>query len=186
MSKVMEHWDNLLRQAVTKDEDDRENAIFQIGLILERHYQPNQDAPDLYETNLSRELLRLVLENSRQQDTILYLITLVKNQPQDAASLIYAVRRSNPVFFIQPLLALLNDKGADLGNDAAYEVVLALESCIKSNNETVIAALRAAELSPLLNTWADGSDTLLGGKTKRMMVRLNKLVNPAESEQDIS
>ncbi len=182
MSKVMEHWENLLRQAITKDEDERENAIFQIGLILERHYQPNQDAPDLYEANLSRELLRLVIDDSRQQDTILYLTTLIKNQPEDAASLIYAIRRANPVWFIQPLLTLLDTYGDQLTNDAAYEVVLAFESCIKSNNESVFAALRAANVTPLLTTWADGSDTLLGGKTKRMMVRLKQAMNPAGSE----
>lgn len=182
MSRVMEHWEETLRQAVAKDEDDRENAIFQIGLVLERHYQPNQDAPDLYETNLSRELLRLVLDEKRQQDTILYLITLVKNQPQDAASLIYAVRRSNPALFIQPFMTLLHEYGTQLSNDAAYEVVLALDSCIKSEDESVIAALRSSDLTPLLETWADSKDTLLGGKTKRMMVRLNHLINPASSE----
>jgi hypothetical protein len=182
MSKVMEHWDNLLRQAIAKDDDERENAIFQIGLILERHYQPNQDAPDLYETNLSRELLRLVLDESRQQDTLLYLITLVKNQSQDAASLIYAIRRANPALFIQPLLKLLGDYGQALTNDAAYEVVLALEACIKAQDDNVVAALRAAELAPLLTVWADGSDTLLGGKTKRMMVRLKQVITPAGSE----
>jgi hypothetical protein len=72
----LEAWDELLRDAVSSDEDEQENALFLIGLILERHHKPNSDAPDLYESHLSRELLRLVLADNRQQAAVIYLAKL--------------------------------------------------------------------------------------------------------------
>lgn len=123
MSKIMQAWDNLLRQAVDKDDDTRQYAAFQIALILERHYQPNQDAPTLYEEHLSRELQRLTLSVDRQRDAVQYLLQLATNNLSMADTYLYGVTLSNPELALPQLLDWVVAHGASLNDDAIYQVV---------------------------------------------------------------
>src|SRR5262245_15822588 len=137
MVKPMEAWEELLRQAIDDDIDERENYIFQIGLVLERHSGPNLVAPDLYEENLSRALLRLTLDDARHEAAVVYLATLVKNYPESAESYLYAIGRAKPQFMVVPLLKLLKESARRLSPEAAYEAVKALDACLKAGGEVV-------------------------------------------------
>lgn len=158
----MEAWEELLRQAIDPDVDERENIIFQIGLVLERHSNPNLVAPDLYEENLSRALLRLTLDEERHRAAVVYLATLVKTEPESAESYLYALSRAKPDYLIVPLLQLLREQGKRLHPEAAYQAAKALNNCLKTGSQVVIDAIKANDPSALLTQWADGDDDELG------------------------
>lgn len=151
----LEAWEELLRDAVSSDEDEQENALFLIGLVLERHHKPNSDAPDLYESNLSRELQRLVLAENRQQAAVIYLAKLVETEPDAAPSALYALRRAKPAIYVEPLLAMLAKHGKSLDPDAAYEACEALLTCGKNPPPNLREALKAYDPTPLLDHWAE-------------------------------
>jgi hypothetical protein len=176
-------WEDLLRDAVSSDDDERENALFQIGLILERHNRPNPDAPELYESHLPRELLRLVLPDVRQKAAVVYLAKLVETQPDDAASALYAMRRAKPIFYIEPLLQLLVERGKQLKTSAAYEAAEALLTVAKQPPSTLKDLLKAHDPSALLDIWAEGKDDELADKADWALEKLEPYL-PSDGEAE--
>jgi len=176
MVKPMEAWDVLLRQAIDPDLDERENVIFQIGLVLERHSRPNLTAPDLYEENLSRALLRLTLDDARHQAAVVYLITLVRNHPESAESYLYALSRAQPEFLVVPLLNLLHECGRKLAPDAAYQAALALDNCVKTGGEKIVEAIKGSNPSALLKQWTESDDDDLADKADRVLAKVEAIL----------
>jgi hypothetical protein len=180
--KPLEAWEELLRQAIAKDFDEQQHALFQIGLILERHSRPNTDAAGLYDENLTRELLRLTLDDERQAAAVLYLATLVRNKPEHTKSFLYAISRAKPEHIITPLLALLRERGKTFAPDAAYQAVVALEACIKAGGAAMMAALRADDPSDLLDEWAESPQTMLADKADWVLEKIEKLLDEGDKE----
>jgi hypothetical protein len=178
----LEAWDELLRDAISSDEDEQENALFLIGLILERHHRPNADAPDLYESHLSRELLRLVLADNRQQAAVIYLAKLVETQPDASSSALYALRRAKPAFFIEPLLELLAKHGKSLNPDAAYEACEALIASAKQPPANLKEALAANDPTDLLDHWAEIGDEDLADRADWAWQKLSSYLPNADED----
>lgn len=175
MSKIMETWEEVLREAIAKDFDVQEMALFRIGLVLERHNNPNQDAPYLYETNLQRPLLRLVLDESRQRDTIQYLVTLARQQRPTLSTCLYALSCAQPPLLVQPLVDLLNEQGMGYDETAAYQAALAVERCLNAADDpAVAAAFRSVDLTPLLEHWSAAKDKSLAAKASRLKERIDE------------
>ena len=180
----LDAWEDLLRDAVSSDEDEQENALFLIGLILERHHKPNADAPDLYETHLSRELLRLALADVRQKAAVVYLAKLVETQPEAGASALYALRRAKPLFYIEPLLDLLAKHGKSLKPDAAFEVCEALITSAKQPPANLKEALMAFDPTDLLDQWAETGDEDLADRADWAWQKLSPYLPNAEPDED--
>lgn len=176
MSRIMEAWEALLREAISTDYDDQQNAVFQIGLVLQRHNPYVIPEGDVYEESLSRELLRLTLNDSRQTDTVVYLAQLVKNHPKQADSFLFALGNAQPKIVIEPLLKLLQEVGAKLKHDAAYQALMALEAAIRDGGTTIVPALKAHDISNLLNDWAESPDDLLADKADNVDNKIQKLI----------
>lgn len=176
MSRIMAAWEAVLREAIATDYDDQQNALFQIGLVLQRHNPHIKPESDVYEESLSRDLQRLALDENRQKDTVIYLAQLVKNHPKQADSFIFAMSNAQPKILIEPLLTLLQEVGAKLKTDAAYQALLALEGAIRDGGDTIASVLKAHDISGLLDTWADSSDDLLADKAVSVENRIEKLI----------
>ena len=176
MSRIMEAWEAVLREAIAADYDDQQNALFQIGLVLQRHNPHIKPESDIYEESLSRELQRLTLDEKRQTDTVIYLAQLVKNHPKQADSFFFAMSNAQPKVLLSPLLTLLLEVGKKLNSDAAYQALLALDSAIRDGGDTVATALKANDISGLLDTWADSSDDLLADKAISVENKIAKLI----------
>jgi hypothetical protein len=175
MSRVLEAWDQLLRQAVSRDFDEQQYALFQIGLVLQRHNPHVQPETDVYEQELSRDLLRLALDEGRQRDTVTYLCALAKNHPGAADGILYAMSNAQPGILIAPLLQLLKDMGNKLKGDAAYQALLALDGALRIGGQVVRDALQQYDLNELLEKWATSGDDLIvekAGKVKRQIGRI--------------
>lgn len=172
----MDVWEQTLRDVIDRDIDVRENALFQIGLVLERHNHPMEDGN--YEGNLPRELMRIVLDDSRQADTIKYLVTLARNAPNQSTTVIYAMCRAQAKLLIQPLLELLREKGNALPSEAAYEALQGLNECLKLGSESIVAALKAQNPREWIARWLNSSDALLAEKAGFSLARLDALLSP--------
>ena len=172
----MEAWEQVLREAIAQDYDEQQNALFQIGLVLQRHNPHVIPEGDVYEDSLSRELLRLTLNDSRQTDTVIYLAQLVRNHPKQADSFLFAMGNAQPKIVIEPLLQLLQDVGAKLKNDAAYQALMALDAALRDGGDDMTAALKAHDISDLLDKWADSKDELLADKADSVDNKIHRLL----------
>ncbi|MEL6310289.1 MAG: hypothetical protein AAFQ52_19275 [Chloroflexota bacterium] len=72
-SRVMEAWEDVLKEAVSSDFDEQQFALVRIGMVLQRHNPRVQMPSDAPEDMLSRELIRLTLNERRQADAVEYL-----------------------------------------------------------------------------------------------------------------
>ncbi|MCS6836044.1 MAG: hypothetical protein NZ750_08510 [Anaerolineae bacterium] len=181
MSRIMEVWEQTLRLAVDRDVDERENALFQIALVLERHSNPMEDKN--YEGNLPRELVRLVLDERRQADTIHYLVALVRNKPGDSATVLFALSKARPYLLIGPLLALLRDKGMQFPSEANYEALQALDACLKDGSEAIVQAVRANSPREWLLRCTESKDDLLVHKAHFALARLDAMLSPPSTSE---
>jgi hypothetical protein len=176
MSRIMDSWEQTLRDVIDRDMDVRENALFQIGLVLERHSKPMEDGN--YEGNLPRELMRIVLDEQRQADTVKYLVTLARNVPNQSTTVLYALCKAQPPILIQPLLELLREKGNALPSEAAYEALQGLNACLRVASEPIVAALKARNPREWISRWLENSDELLAEKAGFALSRLDALIPP--------
>lgn len=176
MSRLIDSWNDLLRQVGSSDFDEQQMALFQIGLILERHHAPQEYATDIYEAHLSRDLLRLVLSEERQADTLEYLIAMLSRDPEHAENYIYTMGRARPSLLINPLLELICEKGSVLSEDAAYEAVKSLWACLNSNVTTTAIAINGCDPSDQLDDWAESDHRELALLADRVLDRVEEFL----------
>jgi hypothetical protein len=172
---MIEAWDQLLRDAISKDFDTQQFALFQIGLVLQRHNPYVKPESDVYEETLSRDLLRLALDEKRQLDAVVYLMTLVRNYPGVADGILFAAGNAQPKILSTPLLNLLKEIGTKLKGDATYQALLALDGVLKVGGDSVRDAFKQVDLASLLEKWAESGDELTAekaGKVQRQITRL--------------
>jgi hypothetical protein len=181
MSRIMQAWEQVLRDAVASDYDDQQHALFQIGLVLQRHNPHIIPDSDVYEETLSRELMRLTLNHQRQRDAVDYLVTLVSNKPASADAFIYAMSNAQPLILAEPLIALITRKGATLSDDAAYQALMALEGILKYGAEAESEQVIESDIYTVIDDWADRDDALLGDKADNVLDKLDDL---AEDEDN--
>lgn len=175
MSRVMAAWQAVLRQAADSDFDEQQHALFQIGLVLERHnLAGQQQSAHLYEENLPRELLRLTLSLDRQRETVEYLAAMAVKHRRQADSFLYALGRAQPAAMIVPLLTLIQDNGTALPAAAAYQAVTALNNALNQagDDDTVQSALAHHDPRPQLIAWSEHSDDDLAARAARVLAKL--------------
>jgi hypothetical protein len=175
MSRVMDAWNAVLREAVSRDYDEQQFALFQIGLVLQRHNPHVQPESDVHEETLSRELLRLTLNHDRQRSVVKYLADSVVRYPEHAGSFLYAMGNAQPMILVAPLLELIQAQGTTWDASTAYQALLALHGCLRHGDAAVKEAIQDAELDNLLIRWANSSDELLSEKAQVIQQRLQHL-----------
>lgn len=172
----MQAWEAVLREAVSRDEDEREFALFQIGLVLQRHNTTFTIESDVHEETLSRELLRLALNPQRQKDAVEYLATLVRNHPKQADGYLFALSNAQPALVAAPLLALIAEMGARLNSKARYHAVMALEGVLRHADDAIKAALQTHDVTDILAEWEADKDELLASRTSRVLDMIDDVV----------
>jgi len=173
MSRIMQAWEELLREAISSDFDDQQFALFQIGLILQRHNPNIPKESDVYEETLSRELMRLSLDESRQQDTVTYLVTLLETQPQAAASLLYTLSQAQAHLATEPLRDAILARYKKFDNEAIYQALMALDTVRKNDDDAAELLAKSTRLQGLLTKWSEHDDDLIAGKAESLLGKLN-------------
>lgn len=184
MSRIMEAWEQVLRDAISSDYDEQQYALLQIGMVLQRHNPNLTMDSDAEEETLSRELLRLSLNDERQADTVKYLVTLVEKKPKDADSFLYVLGNAKPKVLVEPLLQLLLDLGEKLKPDAAYQALNALAGVIKYSDDTVKQAFNQYDIIPLLDDWSESDDELVADKADLIADKIVDLLDDETEERE--
>lgn len=156
----------LLETLKNKDFDIRENALFQLGLMLERsnNGETLSDAPDIYSDNLSREMLRMVLGKDEQNRVIDALSRLIATQKDSRPTAFWTLSKAKGELALIPLLALIKAVGHQLNNEAAYQACLALKEWLNSDlldNEDIQEQLKLQNPTSALERWQESKDERL-------------------------
>ena len=182
MSKVMEAWEQVLREAVSQDYDEQQFALLQIGFVLQRHNPQKQLDTDAIESTLSRDLLRLALDESRQRDAVIYLAALVSKHTKQADSFLFAMSNAQAKILLEPLLGLVKELGKKLKTDAIFQALLALDYAIKNAGDALLPALEKFDILPVLEAWAENKDDTVADKADILAAKIEKLLGKGEAE----
>lgn len=177
MSRVMEAWEQVLREAVSSDYDEQQFALFQIGFVLQRHNPLLTMDSDAEDETLSRELLRLTLNEQKQQDTVNYLVSLVHKHTAEADLFLYALSNAQPKLLAEPLLELLVAVGNKLRPHAAYQALLAVDSILKNMDDAFLPAFDKYDIISLLEDWSSLKDDLIAKKADNLADKIIDLLN---------
>lgn len=149
-----------------KDFDTRENAMFQLGLMLERSNQGDvlADAPDIYSDNLSREMLKIALGKDEQNRVIDNLSRVIVTYKDSRPTAYWTLGKANGELGFVPLLSLIQATGHQLNNEAAYQACDALRRWLQAG--VIDDASRAEQLNmqnpkSVLERWSDSRDERL-------------------------
>jgi hypothetical protein len=180
MSRILEAWEQILRDAVSRDFDEQQFALFQIGLILQRHNPLLKQESDAPQETLSRNLLRLTLDEERQRSAVDYLGALIRKYPKQADTFLFAMSNAQPKVLVEPLLLLLQDKGDTFKRDTIYQALMALDSAFKQDATIVKQFAPRYDISPLLDAWAEHDDSLIADKADLLAEKIENLLEGEE------
>ncbi|MCY4019898.1 MAG: hypothetical protein OXG39_10875 [Chloroflexi bacterium] len=168
--------EDLLRQLDANDFDEREYALFQLGLILDRSNLEEGD--ELAARSLSREQLRLRLSRQEQKMVAEDLSGLALRVKEGRASAIWTLGKVERVALMGPLLALIETVGEQLADEAAYQACCALGKCLEKEDGISVpvhASLRDAKLKTILDRWRRGGDRRLELSASKAIAMIEQL-----------
>lgn len=168
----------LFKELKSKDFDTRENALFQLGLMLERSNQGDAlaHAPDIYSDNLSREMLKIALSKDEQNQVIDNLSRLIATQKDSRPTAFWTLGKANLELVFVPLLSLIQATGNQLNNEAAYQACDALHRCLESgvaDDKSLAEQLKLQDPMPMLKRWSDSSDERLADSVDHVLELLD-------------
>src|SRR5262245_55073193 len=100
---------DLFERTKNYDESIREEAVLQLGLLLEKHSRA-ADTLDYYKTILVPHLLSMVLDEEEQKEIIAELSYLIRTE-KILPSMLAALGRPTMIDTLYPLLSWLQDYG---------------------------------------------------------------------------
>jgi hypothetical protein len=156
----------LINELNNKDFDYRENALFQLGLLLERSNKGDTLAniPDIYSDNLSRELLRLSLSDKEQNRVIDSLSRMIATENESRPTAFWALGKAKGELAFAPLLSLIQATGYRLNNEASFQACDALQSWLQAGlagDKNRAEQLKLQDPTPILQSWLESSDDRL-------------------------
>lgn len=164
--------EDLLTRSASNDFDEREYALFQLGLILDRSNLEEGD--ELAARRLSREQLRLRLSSDEQELVADHLSQLALRLEESRASAIWTLGKVEGAVSLGPLLALIKSIGEQLSDEAAYQACCALSKCLEKG-PPIHASLRDAKLKIILDRWRLGGDKRLQMTASRATAKIRQL-----------
>lgn len=179
MSRLMAAWEALMREATSPDYDEMQDAMFRLSLVLERHNYPQRISEQLYEEYLSRDLLRLTLDERRQREVVDFLVAMVRARRADADTFLFALARVRPDLIVEPLLQLIQEFGDRWNDEAKMEALNALKAVMKANPAGWVDLLRQHDPSDLLDEWAQSDQDELADDADYVLSKLEKLLEDA-------
>lgn len=172
----MQALEDLLTQLASNDVDEREYALFQLGLVLDRS---NPEADDeLAARTLSREQLRLRLSSDEQIIVADHLSRLALWSKASRASAVWTLGKVEGAVLLGPLLALIKSTGEQLSDEAAYQSCFALCKCLENLDgisPPMRASLRDANLKIILDRWRHNDDKRLKMTANRAKALIERL-----------
>ena len=171
--------DDLLSQLDDRDFDVRENALFQLSLILERS-NPSIDVaeiPEYHAENLTRETLRLRLSHEEQTAVGARLAQLAARNRASRSTAIWTLSKLNKEIGISLLSGVLLSSGETFDNDAAVQACDALRNWLSPSLEALDDPLDSSVLSgllPVLRQWSERDNDNLRRNSEQVIRLLQR------------
>ena len=164
--------EDLLARLASNDFDQREYALFQLGLILD--WNNLEEGDELAARALSREQLRLRLSSDEQEMVADHLSQLALRSKESRASALWTLGKVEGAVLLGPLLALIESIGEQLSDEAAYQACCALGKCL-TEGPPFRASLRDAKLKTILDRWRQSGDKRLQMTAGRAIAMIKQL-----------
>ena len=158
---------DLLDRMNAEDFDQREHGLFQLALMLRRanRHGSTQELAEIDDDSLPRNLRRIHLSAVEQRQIVQRLLLLAASRRESRATVFWALGGAEAVHAWAPTLALLEDCGAQLEREAAYQICRALRGWLEMS-ETAAESANARggtfNLVELARAWATTADDRLG------------------------
>lgn len=165
----------------SKDFDLRENALFQLALMLQRT-NSSSAGPEMllrHEESLSREQLRIRLSDSEQRQIVDNLLRLVATRKESRASAFWTLAEVRADICLEPALALIQATGHQLNHEASYQVCQALRRWLTSEQmDKAHLAQRLARQDPsrVLKRWSESADDRLASRALSVIDTLQRMM----------
>lgn len=159
------------------DFDVRENALFQLGLLLERSNEPeNTQMPDVYEDNLSRDMLKISLSDAEQNKVIAAVSQLIATRKDSRQTGFWVMSKVKGELAFAPMLALIKATGNNINNEAAFQICFALRKWLESGiaeKEEGREQLKMQDPTSYLEKWQNSKDERLAETAKIVLELLD-------------
>lgn len=167
----------LMARADDRDFDEREHALFQLALVLERSHPRSASGPDIYSENLDRQLLKLVLSEAEQEEVVGFLARLTAIRRDSRPTCYWALGKAKGTVLLPTLLLLLQAQGEQMDAESAYQAALALcNSLSEPLTPLLIEHLRDHNPRALLEKWSRSKDERLVAVAKKAMDIVSNIV----------
>lgn len=156
------------------DFDVRENALFQLSLMLRRsqNAMPSADWTDFDSEHLPRELLRIRLSQADQARIVRHLERMLANYAESRASAFWALSEVSAQVGFATIAAAIAELGGQLSDEAAFQACRALLLWLERDE---IEAGHAIELladpvsSPVLRRWSLSTEVRLAASANALI-----------------
>ena len=148
----------------SRDFDRRENALFELAVMLRRAKGPTGGHDPLGAGDLPRGLARVRLTQGEQASFVNRLIRLSVSRPQSRASAFWVLSEAPAANGWEPLMRLLAANGDRLEGEAAYQACVTLRRWLSSGElakAQVQGGLAAQDMRGLLRRWQGMGDLRL-------------------------
>ena len=148
----------------SRDFDRREQALFELAIMLRRANQRKAVDDPLSAAELPRELSRIRLALDEQRLIVDRLIRLVVSQRESRASAFWTLSAAAGQAGWEAALHLLEACGHELEGEAAYQACRALRIWLESgelSDELVERGMAACDSEALLRRWSGLGDARL-------------------------
>lgn len=166
----------VLERARSRDFDEREHALFQLALLLERGQAPREPLPEYAADALGRHLLRIVPDRDDQNLIVETLARMAVSFAGSRATIFWALGKADPALALGPLLALLQADGRRLEADVAYQAAAALDTLVSSAQGEAAAQLNLHNPRLLLELWSGAEDERLAVLAERLLAKIVKML----------
>ena len=174
MKKI--HRERALNELFTRlqsaDFDRRENALFQLALMLQRANHVRYDASAMGGDSLPRELTRIRLSPKEQRLVVDKLSLLVASQHESRPTAFWTLGEVAATTGWEPSLALLDSCGAQLNAESAYQACRALQRWLESGaliSDQVSSSIATFGPVACLRAWSEKGDERLSLAAKAVI-----------------
>ncbi len=166
---------DLLDRLESRDFDRREQALFELAIMLRRANQRRTVDDPLSAAELSRELSRIRLALDEQRFIVDRLIRLVVSRRESRASAFWTLSAAAGQAGWEPALRLLKACGHELDDEAAFQACRALRIWLESgelSEDLVERGIAACDSEALLRRWSERGDARLRRAARDLAKRL--------------
>lgn len=170
----------LYAELKSADFDTRENALFQLALMLRRsqNARPSADWTDYDSEHLSRDLLRIRLSPADQERIARHLAQMMTACADSRASVFWALSEVSASVGFATVMSATAEFGDQLNDEAAFQACQALQRWLETDEAATILArnlLAGSDHLPMLRRWSRSTEFRLAKSADAVIMLAQRL-----------